>query len=51
MKKIIIAFCAVIALSSCGSSWNIQGNNLIIHKAECDTIVPAGSYYIIPNVE
>lgn len=49
MKKLIILFCALIALSSCGSSWNIQGNNLIINKAENDTIVPAGTYYITPN--
>lgn len=52
MKKNIL-FAAVMGLlatiCSCGSSWNIEGNNMVINKVNTDTIVPAGCYVIYPD--
>lgn len=36
-------------LSSCGSSWKIEGNNMTIIKCDVDTIAPAGSYLMLPD--
>ncbi len=49
MKKIL--FCAVLGFifCSCGSTWNIEGNNMTIVKCESDTIAPAGSYLMLPD--
>lgn len=46
MKKILFIPCVVIAISfmaSCGSSWEISGNQIEIHKCQTDTVVPAGT--------
>lgn len=46
MKKLLIIPCVVIAscfVASCGSSWEISGNQVEIHKCQTDTIVPAGT--------
>lgn len=50
MKKLIFC-CAVmcVILSSCGSSLNIEGNNMTIIKCETDTVAPAGSYLMLPD--
>lgn len=55
MKK-VFKFCVVMAvvlcgisLHSCGSSWNIEGNNMVIYRATSDTIAPAGSYIMLPD--
>lgn len=52
MKKIL--FFAVlgfvcVGFCSCGSTWNIEGNNMTITKCDVDTIAPAGSYLMIPG--
>lgn len=55
MKKVFqfcVAFVVVgciVGVSSCGSSWNIEGNNMVIYKVSQDTIAPAGSYIMIPD--
>lgn len=43
-----IVGCAVV-LYSCGSSWNIEGNNMVIYRVHQDTIAPAGSYIFLPD--
>lgn len=55
MKK-LINFCVVLVffgclfgMYSCGSSWNIEGNNMFIYRVSQDTIAPAGSYIMIPG--
>lgn len=50
MKKLF--FCCVVLsviCSSCGSSWNIEGNNMTIVKCNTDTVAPAGSYLMLPD--
>ena len=51
MKKVIVllAAAAVVAFCSCGSSWNIEGNNMTIIKCDTDTIAPAGSFLMLPD--
>lgn len=52
MKKLLLSFFAVViavTFSSCGSSWNIEGNNMTIIKCDNDTIAPAGSYIMMPD--
>lgn len=52
MKKIvscISAVCLLATVCSCGSSWNIEGNNVVVNKVKTDTIVPAGCYVIYPD--
>ena len=44
---VLTAFALVI--TSCGSSWTIEGNNMTIIKVETDSIAPAGSYLILPD--
>lgn len=52
MKR-LIKFCVVLVclfvFSSCGSSWNIEGNNMTIVKCQTDTVAPAGSYLMLPD--
>lgn len=55
MKK-VFKFClalavvgCVVSVCSCGSSWNIEGNNMVIYKVHTDTIAPAGSYILVPD--
>ena len=55
MKKfyaICVVTAAVISVTvfaSCGSSWEISGNNMTIIKAQTDTIAPAGSFIMLPD--
>ena len=55
MKKffvVCVVFAAVISgivFVSCGSSWEISGNNMTIIKVENDTIAPAGSFIMLPD--
>lgn len=55
MRKffLICLFVAVLVYAlvivSCGSTWNISGNNVTIQKLEADTVVPAGSFVIYPD--
>lgn len=52
MKKSILCISVLSLLAtvcSCGSSWNIEGNNMVINKVNTDTIVPAGCYVIYPD--
>lgn len=49
MKKLIFCCVVMCVISSCGSSWNIEGNNMTIFKCDVDTIAPAGSYLILPD--
>lgn len=41
--------CLMLGANSCGSTWNIEGNNLVIHKTENDTILPKGTLFIENN--
>lgn len=43
------ALVTTVVVSSCGSNWTIEGNNLVIHRVDCDTIAPAGSYIVYPD--
>ena len=45
----LLAFSLLSVLSSCGSSWKIEGNNMTIIKCDVDTIAPAGSYLMLPD--
>lgn len=38
-----------MSLCSCGSTWTISGNNVEVKCADTDTVVPAGTYYFIPD--
>lgn len=48
MKKLVICLVGVLALSlvSCGSQWEVSGNNITITRVETDTVVPAGTLII-----
>ena len=43
------ALVTTAVVSSCGSNWTIEGNNMIIHRVCNDTIAPAGSYIMYPD--
>lgn len=45
--SIVLFLCCFV--SSCGSSWNVSGNNIVINKADKPIEVPAGTYYILPD--
>lgn len=51
-KVLLISFCALFTLSfaSCGSSWDVSGNNITITRVSSDTIVPAGTLIIQDTV-
>ena len=55
MKKlfyVVLVFVAVVAvlpLFSCGSSWNVEGNNIIVTVADRDTVVPRGTILLTPD--
>lgn len=52
MEKIVLCVSVLGMLAtvcSCGSSWKIEGNNMVINKVNTDTIVPAGCYVIFPD--
>lgn len=48
---LVAALVTTVVVSSCGSNWTIEGNNLIIHRVDCDTIAPAGSYIMYSDPE
>lgn len=51
MKTLIyvVAVVGAILVASCGSSWEISGNNIVVNKADKPIEVPAGTYYILPD--
>lgn len=53
MKRFIfVVFTAIVlvcSMTSCGSSWTIEGNNMMIIKCNNDTIAPAGSFIMLPD--
>lgn len=55
MKKLfyVVLVCAavvaVLPLFSCGSSWNVEGNNIIVTVADRDTVVPRGTILLTPD--
>lgn len=53
MKRFIfVAFTVTVLvwfMSSCGSTWTIEGNNMTIIKCDNDTIAPAGSFIMLPD--
>ena len=52
MKKLCLfgaAAVIAVAVSSCGSTWSIEGNNMTIIKCDTDTIAPAGSFIMLPE--
>ena len=55
MKKlfyVVMAFAVVVAvlpLFSCGSSWNVEGNNIIVTVADRDTLVSRGTILLTPD--
>lgn len=53
MKRFIFvastATVLVHMMTACGSSWTIEGNNMTIIKCDNDTIVPAGSFIMLPD--
>lgn len=55
MKKsfyVVLVLAAALAVSplfSCGSSWNVEGNNIIVTVADRDTIVPRGTILLTPD--
>lgn len=38
-----------VVLVSCGSQWEISGNNMTVIKVQNDTIAPAGSFIMLPD--
>lgn len=45
----VVAIIGAILVVSCGSSWEVSGNNIVINKADKPIEVPAGTYYILPD--
>lgn len=45
---VFVALIIATVVISCGSSWTITGNNLIITPLEQDSVIPAGSYVLTP---
>lgn len=46
---VIAALIAGVVVTSCGSQWEITGNNMTIIKVQNDTIAPAGSFIMLPD--
>lgn len=46
---VLAAALAVFPLFSCGSSWNVEGNNIIVTVADRDTVVPRGTILLTPD--
>ena len=55
MKKLfyaVLVFAAVVAvfpLVSCGSSWNVEGNNIVVTVVDRDTLVSRGTILLTPD--
>ena len=45
----VVAIIGAILVASCGSSWEISGNNIVVNKADKPVEIPAGTYYILPD--
>lgn len=45
----VVAIVAAIVVASCGSSWELNGNNIVINKASEPTTVPPGTLFILPD--
>lgn len=45
----VVAIIGAILVASCGSSWEVSGNNIVINKADKPIEIPAGTYYILPD--
>lgn len=43
MRKVILIVVACVAMVSCGSSWELNGNTIDIDVCRKDTVVPAGT--------
>ena len=46
---VFVTFSSLFLLTSCGSTWNIEGNNMYIHKVHRDTVAPAGTFILYPD--
>lgn len=46
---VLAAALAVLPLFSCGSSWNVEGNNIIVTVAGRDTLVSRGTILLTPD--
>lgn len=46
---VLVAVVAVLPLVSCGSSWNVEGNNIIVTVADRDTLVSRGTILLTPD--
>ena len=46
---VLAAVVAVFPLVSCGSSWNVEGNNIIVTVADRDTLVSRGTILLAPD--
>ena len=53
VKKVLTLFFGLfflfVLVTSCGSTWNIEGNNMFIQKVDRDTIAPAGTFIFYPD--
>lgn len=53
MKTFIFAVCAFVGIcmfASCGSQWEVSGNNITITKVDKDTVVKQGTYIITDSL-
>lgn len=46
---LLVLFVSVTVFFACGSTWNIEGNNMTIVKVDRDTVAPAGTFIIYPD--
>ena len=46
---LLVLFVSVSVFVACGSTWNIEGNNMTIVKVDRDTVAPAGTFIIYPD--
>lgn len=53
IKKVLTLFFGLffllVLVTSCGSTWNIEGNNMYIQKVDRDTVAPAGTFIVYPD--
>ena len=43
---VVLFVCFGCCLSSCGSSWNVEGNDVTVTVCDTDTVVPRGTILI-----